>query len=326
MKLDSVRSLKAELRSGGGIDEGLVFAAALPASVDGFASALPRERPPRPMALGVTGKGGDYKLAVRVQSMVPGLERMIDDIRQRARGEVDVRMVGEVVKQQPWHRRRQRPLLIGGSIGHRDVTAGTLGCFVTSTQDDTDNVLVLSNNHVLADEDRATSGDDVLQPGPRDHGQPASDAVAELTRFVSLSTTGNRVDAAIAELEDGTEYFYRLLRDLGEITGVRDEPLDEGDLVYKIGRSTGLTRGRVSAIEVDELRVRYDRGLLTFDGQIEITPDGGSPFSLGGDSGAIIVDRWRRAVALLFAGNDVDATYANPIGEVISSLGVQVVH
>ena len=49
------------------------------------------------------------------------------------------------------------------------------------------------------------------------------------------------------------------------------------------------------------------------------------PFSLGGDSGSLILDSKRRAVALLFAGNDVDATFANPIQEVLDSLKVQLV-
>ncbi|MCZ6699237.1 MAG: hypothetical protein O7D94_09935, partial [Planctomycetota bacterium] len=83
---------------------------------------------------------------------------------------------------------------------------------------------------------------------------------------------------------------------------------------------TGLTRGRVSAIEVDRVLVEYDMGVLRFDEQIEIEPVGTRPFSLGGDSGSLIVDRRRRAVALLFAGNDVDATFANPIGAVLDAL------
>ena len=51
---------------------------------------------------------------------------------------------------------------------------------------------------------------------------------------------------------------------------------------------------------------------------------GAKPFSLGGDSGSLILDSRRRAVALLIAGNDADTTYANPIGAVLAALRVQL--
>ena len=42
-------------------------------------------------------------------------------------------------------------------------------------------------------------------------------------------------------------------------------------------------------------------------------------------SGSLIVDSDMKAVALLFAGNDSDATYANPIQVVLDELGVDLV-
>ena len=78
-------------------------------------------------------------------------------------------------------------------------------------------------------------------------------------------------------------------------------------------------------MKLDALRVEYDMGVIEFDGQIEIEPADNKPFSLGGDSGSLIVDRRRRAVGLLFAGNDVDATYANPMQDVLDSLHVRLV-
>jgi hypothetical protein len=72
--------------------------------------------------------------------------------------------------------------------------------------------------------------------------------------------------------------------------------------------------------------VEYDRGVLEFNNQLEIAPADGVPFSLGGDSGSLIVDRHRHAVGLLFAGNDVDATFANPIESVLSALDAALVY
>ena len=73
-----------------------------------------------------------------------------------------------------------------------------------------------------------------------------------------------------------------------------------------------------------DISVEYDSGFLNFNGQIEITRTGRKPFSKGGDSGSLIVDGQGRAVGLLFAGNDKDVTYANPIAEVTKALKVQL--
>jgi hypothetical protein len=64
-------------------------------------------------------------------------------------------------------------------------------------------------------------------------------------------------------------------------------------------------------------------GTANFTGQIMIS---GRRFSAGGDSGSLIVtrDACPRAVGLLFAGS-ATATIANPIGAVLSSLGVSMV-
>lgn len=320
MRLESARSLKEELLST--VTHRVLTRSALPREAREVASALPVMAPPPSIALGLEGSDGDYRLAIRIQEVTPGLQRNIDRIFERARGEASVKVIGRLVKQQPWHRSRNRPLLPGCSVGHPNVTAGTLGCFVTTSGNDR---LILSNNHVLADENRATAGDVILQPGPLDGGRSPQDGVATLSSFVPLSDTqNNRVDAAVALLDAGVQEDGNTLTGPGLIQGVRSDPIEGGEIVLKIGRTTGLTRGRVSAFDVDDVGVGFDMGVIGFDGQIEIEPEGDSPFSLGGDSGSLIVDEDLRAVALLFAGNDVDVTYANPIEEVFRALGIRL--
>jgi hypothetical protein len=109
------------------------------------------------------------------------------------------------------------------------------------------------------------------------------------------------------------------------LAATRAEPLAPGDLVAKLGRTTGLTRGVVSAVEVDRVIVGYDAGERRFDDQVEISPRGRGVFSRGGDSGSLIVDDGRHPAALLFAGNDADTTYANPIAAVLAALKVRLV-
>ena len=325
MRLESVRDLKQELRSE--VRTAQVVARTRSAGArraTGVFAALVSPKLFSPIALGIQGKGQNWKLAVRVQEISAGVQQQIDDITQRAKGEVDVRLIGYVYKQarKRWHQKKTRPLRIGVSVGHMDVTAGTLGCFVA--RNGTSQVLILSNNHVLANEDQAKPEDPILQSGPTDGGTNPHDMVARLFRSIRFKKRSNRVDAAVAALTDGIAHDPTELKGLGKLSGVRTEPLDVGDEVFKVGRTTGLTRGRISAIEIDDVSVEYGTGIFDFDGQVEIESRDRTPFSLGGDSGSLIVDGNHRAVGLLFAGNDDDVTYANPIDAVLKTLNVQL--
>ena len=253
----------------------------------------------------------------------------LDAIRAEARDEVDVRYIGLVAKQQqqPWRQTRQRPVPVGCSVGHYAITAGTAGAFVR--RGGGDERLLLSNNHVLADENRAQPGDEIVQPGAFDGGERGPDSVALLDRFVELvPAEANVVDAAVGAVVDGVEVEECALRGLGELSGtIAPEETEE---VAKIGRTTGLTRGRVSAFEVDNVVVQYDSGLFRFDDQVEIAGVEGA-FSLPGDSGSLIfAEPEHAAVALLFAGSDqggpdnLGLTFANPIGTVLEQLGVEL--
>ena len=81
---------------------------------------------------------------------------------------------------------RQRPAPGGVSIGHRDITAGTLGCLVRKDG----KLVILSNNHVLADSNAAELEDPILQPGHLDGGRFPEDWIASLVDFVPISFLG----------------------------------------------------------------------------------------------------------------------------------------
>lgn len=136
---------------------------------------------------------------------------------------------------------------------------------------------------------------------------------------------------AVAEIADGVDVNMTNLRKLGKLKGLGSDFLDEGTKVSKIGRTTDLTHGRVTAFELDDVTIGFDMGDLRFDGTIEIEGYGDAPFCLGGDSGSLIVDKDLRAVALLFAGSDQGGansqglTYANPIQTVLDALKVDLV-
>jgi hypothetical protein len=228
--------------------------------------------------------------------------------------------------------KRQRPVVAGISVAHRDVTAGTIGYFCRSTRagDNPNDVFLLSNNHVLADVNQGVEGDEVLQPGPLDGGT-AADLIAHLQRFVRLRLGGdapNRVDAAIARL-NGNGVPDLSMCSIGSVTGT-DRGVEDMK-VRKHGRTTGLTDGVITDESVNSL-VGMDHSdpsvVALFNGVLRIERDGSSTaFGLGGDSGSLVVERGnRRAVGLYFAGPD-NGVYglACHINDVLEELGVELI-
>jgi len=288
----------------------------------------------RSIALGLAPHGNGYRLAVRLQRPSLRNSSLVEHVTKRARGEVDIRIVGRIDKRTkkpaglPWYQRNTRPLLIGASVGHVKVTAGTLSGFVKRGSV----VYLLSNNHVLANEDRAKSGDRIIQRARFDGGKHPADDVAKLKYWIRFKKNGtNFVDAALGAIEQGITYDANVLTGLvggkdRQLAGIGPEFIDEGDVVYKVGRTTGATKGRVTAFDLDNVVINYDLGNLRFDGQIEIEGTGQGPFSDGGDSGSLIVNADMQAIALLFAGSDsgggnnMGLTFANPIHRILKDL------
>ncbi len=259
----------------------------------------------------------------------------------------DVIEVGEIIALQA-RTDRWRPAPGGVSIGHFKITAGTLGALVKDVE--TDEVLILSNNHVMANSNDATPGDSILQPGPHDGGTVAKDTIANLERFVPIQfesepppipcpvskmvagianflawlvgskhrllsvviQQANQVDGAVAK-PTGPEVVNNEILEIGTVTGDTEPEL--GMEVRKSGRTTGLTTGTIQLLDAS-VNVGYGGGKTAlFTNQI-LT----SNMSKGGDSGSLLVKReGNRAIGLLFAGSD-QVTIHNPIGYVKDAL------
>ena len=315
MQADSARELKARIL------------AALGDSASTQTSPY-EAREPRPhVAVGLTPSGdGLARVAVRLESESD--RALLPDLGRAAEAQLDVRVIGPVrVHSSPTApdelQRRVRPLRPGLSVAHSSVSAGTLGGFVLVGG----RLAVLSNNHVLAASDAARIGDPVFQPGPADGGT-SRDRVGRLFAFEDLSPgRANLVDAAVAALDPGVTAEPGDLPGgplSGPVPGSLD--IDPDELVEKVGRTTGHTRGRITAVEVDGVAVQYDDGVYTFDDQIEIAGRTGA-FSQGGDSGSVIWrSRDRAPLGLLFAGSSTGGdggagvTFANALSTVLRVL------
>ena len=230
-----------------------------------------------------------------------------------------------------------RPCPGGYSIGHVDITAGTLGCLVKDKLNP-EVPVILSNNHVLANSNEAAIGDAIVQPGPYDGGADPADRIATLTRFHPIQFTAgvnNLIDAAIATpLQPWTDYVVHAIHEIGSDIPTATRNVGVGDLdafVQKKGRTTGHTTGYISDV-MATARVKYGWGQkATYVDQIIIeNPLPGPDFSAGGDSGSAVVDEDNQLIGLLFAGSERNeaagepaTTIVNPIKHVFGLLDLE---
>lgn len=284
-----------------------------------------KRRSPRPrFAIGITP---DFKLAIRSPSE-KDLERALgagvgDEVRGMATGGINIKVTGAISAAHPVDSGSAVGLEIGASVGHYRSTAGTLGFFAKRIADGTFGFV--SNNHVLADCDQGVEGDDILHPAPADNGDRSRNVVANLVAgYPRVDTNGAVVDAAFARIRENVPHDPVHIGPGIELQLVIPPLFQQRDVV-KRGRSTGMTSGRISAFALQNLFVDYpslDKKLI-FNRQIEIVSSPDQRFAVPGDSGSLVVNPEGQAVGLLFAANaDGSYAYANPIGDVLSELGV----
>lgn len=208
-------------------------------------------------------------------------------------------------------------LQMGTSTGNdNECASGTLGCVVTKGGSD----YFLSNNHVFARENAASIGERIDAPGRYD-GHPRcaqTPQIGNLAAFQRINFGGsNTVDCAIAGPISGLSYTNA---EAGGYTPAQTTVAAAvGLAVKKTGRTSGVTTGTIQAVNVT-ITVGYQTGTATFTGQIQ-TP---GSFIRSGDSGSLMVTQsGNNPVGLCFAGSS-QASFANPIGPVLSALGVAI--
>jgi hypothetical protein len=223
------------------------------------------------------------------------------------------------------NRETRRPFSMGSSIGHFRQMAGTAGMLARAKGPDDGRRFVVSNNHVLANENSLPKGSPIFQAGLLDWDAsddgPPTDPVAELSKFIRLKKTGsNAADCAMAELRNVSPALPSILS-IGALSSRDPVAATEGLAVLKSGRTTGVTAGTVFDADFD-VEIDYARlGSLVFEDQILIRGTGGA-FSAVGDSGALVVTAKDPApVGLLFAVA-AKGSAASHIGQVLDLLDV----
>jgi len=235
------------------------------------------------------------------------------------------------------------PIQLGTSGGNVNDLAngfccsGTLGSLVTKGGVQ----YILSNSHVFAGDvvsggngKVAQIGDDVNQPGLVDNNCSTANTnvvadVSSLSTLYPPNSTPN-VDCSIAQVRSGMVATNGSILEIGTLSA-STVAASVGQAVKKSGRTSGLTRGTIGALNAT-VTVGYEDECggtafnKTFTGQI-IVSQRRSSFLASGDSGSLMVEDVAtnpRAVGLLFAGSSTSAV-ANPIGAVLSHLGATMV-
>lgn len=222
--------------------------------------------------------------------------------------------------------RHPRPAPIGISTSnYYDCGAGTIGVRVRGG----DFVYALSCNHVWGRLNAAQPGENILQPGSGDVAcaKITTDIIGQiagLEPIVHLSTASNIMDATMI-LTSTADLDNRTPADGYGIPS--STPIDPvvGMSVQKYGRTTGLTKGKISAINVT-MGINYGYGTARFVDQIAIEPARkNSSFVEGGDSGSLVVTDNSTAspIGMIFARSGSIA-YANPIKPILTRFNVTI--
>lgn len=284
------------------------------AKIEAFDAGAPEEAAEMPqIAISVQDfDTGTSRVALRVLTLDERTRRQIEEMRERGMipGDTEVEEIGPVWAFGPQD--PVSPVQPGVACAHSAGSRGTVGCLVRRGAD----LLILSANHVLARENRAPLGSDIVQPS---NGSIGRRVVAELTAFEPLRATGNEIDGAVARLVIG-DVDPTLFNNV-RVTSVRTAPLVQGDRLFKFGQATEEREGTYHEMTSNQaIPMRF--GTYSFDRQIVVKASGPRAFSCGGDSGALVYDQQQRAVGIVIGGNCIDRTFVTPIEPLLTKLGV----
>jgi hypothetical protein len=265
---------------------------------------------------------------------------------------VDVEATGVIHAQQD-PTGKFRPAPGGVSVGHYRITAGTLGCWVKKN-----NLYhILSNNHVLANSNDASSGDSILQPGPYDGGSNPGDQIATLSEFIPIEFEGgggggspcpiangvasvlNGLAAAVgsstrltpsrvdARRQQATNLVDAAIAEPLNQNDVRNEILNIGVVTETAEATLGMSvkkMGRTTSFTTGTiLQVDVTSSVSYGTGKTAVFVDQlmAGAMSQGGDSGSAVVSADNKLVGLLFAGS-TSTTIINRIQNVFSALNI----
>jgi hypothetical protein len=94
--------------------------------------------------------------------------------------------------------------------------------------------------------------------------------------------------------------------------------------IKSITNNNVASAGYVYDVDVSATIKYPDGNYRSLDNLCMIKTYDRSPFSVGGDSGSLVVDEWNYAVGIVVAGNEKDTTFVIPISTIFESLNLKI--
>lgn len=247
----------------------------------------------------------------------------------------------------------KREIRPGVSIGHPRGTAGTLGLIVRrageikkgAIQED---VFVMTAAHVISLSKQTEVGDGVYSPGKPDCGisLKLKDRIGHLedttvlTHYTDddfMEPQDHTIDVALVRVDtkkwkvpDKNYVPHPLNPTKKKLVITKVMSCDKlwkllGSKVYKIGRTTGFTSGTLEYSNIQKRLFKLPNGKNYLYGNlIAIKPLKNDPFSLPGDSGAVIYTDEGVAVGFVVGADDI-MTYGCSAEKAFSDFKVELI-
>jgi hypothetical protein len=240
----------------------------------------------------------------------------------------------------------------GSSVGiGNQRNAGTLTAL--ATQAGSSELFGLSCNHVVGGCSTALPGTPIVVPGIQDVSADFADITVVGTHNSAARMSQGLPTVFDVSLNADLACFELTRTGQSHLTSWQGEGVNSFDTpttfepavaprlnVQKWGRSTGYTTGQVASVLTDPEPVEYSvvshygpqnsqsfRGTIYYPTVYEVLGRAGRPFSVGGDSGALVVtadEQPPRVVGIIIAGSP-DKTLVLPLEPMLHQLELQLV-
>lgn len=242
-----------------------------------------------------------------------------------------------------------REIRPGASIGHGRFRAGTLGCLVAVSGTERDQIGVLTAAHVVALNESVNRGDRIYSPGKPDISnlvrkysigklvdcvdlmpvsgyQPGEDIFQSIDiAFVSLEEATDRKIPKWNEVPDPSDPDNKVIR-LKQVVKEKDMPDYLNKDVFKFGRTTGFTRGKLVYHHIAQRAIKLPNNkLYVYTELFGVVPEAnGKQFSRPGDSGAPVYTAEGRLLGFVI-GADGSICLCCMAERALDAMGAQLV-
>lgn len=220
------------------------------------------------------------------------------------------------------------------------IGAGTMGLLA---KDKEGRIYGMTNNHVAGACNNAMPGLPILAPGPLDANEEACDpfTIGRHSRLLPI------LDGIPENIDISRNWDVSIfeITDSDTVTSMQGSYFDTPSTVIspasatnvkKVGRTTGLTTGKIIGQSASPIPVSYNvpehdiKKTVFFDTVYVVAGDNDIPFSRPGDSGALVVAEdekgVRTAIGIVFAGNEArNHTFILPLSEIFEKLSLTIV-